>query len=222
MNHADPAPVPRVVLRLSILASLCASVALGSACAPPIAVVQDASTLETGAGEATVFIGQNALQTELGMRFGAGLSEAVELQAGGGLLTLGHQPYGFWFDVGVKLSLLEDQLALLLPVGAGINLENGESTLSEGEVGIAAAPTVIATVNLGDHVKLNPFARVSFGLGLDRGETGGMIAGGVSMRFQIGESFAITPELTYMIYLARENLGLFSYPGGAIGFEFTM
>lgn len=206
-----------------------------SACAPTGAVMQDASVLAPGESTVTPYLNQQVLQTELGVRYARGLTEWLELQAGAGTaggLLFTSRPYGSWGEVGLKVALLEDHLALVLPVHAG-----GATVTGLNGFGVAALPTLIGSFSpFGEGATFSPFVRGAFAARVttfrrfDPGFGGGLIMTGMNMKF------AFTPWLALLV---EGHLHLFgnrvfddgevggwgrtlTQGGAGLGFEFTL
>jgi hypothetical protein len=199
--------------RFTLLLAL--SIALLQGCAPVFSDFQSARMVERGDIEVTPAAGYvSAPQWTAGAQVGYGLSDRTELRArlthvftdwdvegDGGWLEDSPDDFNV-ISAGPKFSLVEDRLALHLPLGAYFNGEDGLG-------GLHGHPSLIASIPISDDIDLNPSVNailpgglVAVNLGTAIGDhdrftvrpevgvlvNGGVISAGVGFSYRIGRS----------------------------------
>ncbi len=189
-------------------AIVCLAVSTLAACIPPMAVVQDASLLDSGESDATLYA-SSAIQeqTDVGLRVGLGVSERADLRMGGGMSLLhsdsGTSVGGWWFEAGPKFSLIDDHIALYAPGGLGSNTDTLFMAVAPTLIG-SADPTPWLTLSLFLKGMLVSTLRQDTSFGLD-----GLWSTGINATLKVNDNFAIVPELSIVqLDLVTGSLGI--------------
>lgn len=141
---------------------------LAAGCAAPFSDLQSAGLMEPGETEITAHYSRvgfandgemEGVQNNLGLQVGYGLSDVFEIRGRTEVISLvddgdGVDLTAVVVGIGPKVRLIEDRLALHVPVGTafGRDIETGESW--------AVHPTIIWTLPVSDVVEINGSGKV--------------------------------------------------------------
>lgn len=189
-----------------------------SGCVTIFSDFQSARTLGEGNNEITANIsgvnysdiddGEGGYQqTNIGVQFGVGLNETVDLRARIENMNLYDASDAFKFyaiGIGPKFSVIEDRLAIYTPVG----LAFGEDIESVDT--IEFHPTLIYSIPISEEFEINTSGKYIFTLQDGRDNS-------IAFNFGIGiynDVFVFRPEMGFMIYPADTDFILFHFGTG--------
>lgn len=185
------------------------SIALLQGCAPVFSDFQSARMVERGAVEVTPAGGYvSSPQWTLGAQIAYGLSDRTELRARLTHVFTGLDTEGSdWLEesvndinvisAGLKFSLVEDRLALHLPIGAYFNAEDGLG-------GLHGHPALIASIPVCDDIDLNPSLNAIL--------PGGLVAINLGAALSNHDRFTVRPEVGVLVNYGFVSAGVgFSY-----------
>lgn len=187
------------------------SIMLFQGCAPVFSDFQSARMVERGAVEVTPAAAYvTAPQWTAGAQLAYGLSDGTELRARLTHVFTGWDIEGSddgWLEdsaddfnvisVGLKFSLVEDRLALHLPLGAYFNGDDGLG-------GLHGHPALIASIPVGDGVDLNPSVNAIV--------PGGLLAVNLGAAIGDHDRFTVRPEVGVLVNGGVVSAGVgFSY-----------
>ena len=151
------------------------------------------------------------IQTNLGIQFGAGLSETMDLRARLELPSIPGEDFGnigdfFVFGVGPKFQIVEKKVAAYIPFGAafGEDIETDDT--------FEVQPTLLLSFPLSEQIEINPSTKLIVPLGSDRDATFAINLGFAAWN----NNFGIRPEIGLMKSL-EDSEGTFFHFG--LGFS---
>ena len=176
-----------------------------TACYPPLVVMQDASIPEKGSVTATPYASASTSldsdrreslegpleQREFGAQVLVGVADGVAVQAAVSAIDTEVTEVILSLELGAKVSLIEDKLAVYVPLRFGF----GDNTLMSVE------PTLIGSIELTPTVRLNPFFRALVGTFVVASESDtqselNIVPGlGANLHIDLAPNITIIPEL---------------------------